>query len=99
MAVAIDGQPLAWAEISEERRQRYREKLSGLYGHEGDEAAYNALTRDKQEALDLLSGRLIDADLWRHVGRIVNVYGRGGVGMYFSAVSDLETDLEGRRQF
>ena len=60
MAVAIDEQPLAWAEISEEKRQRYREKLSGLWGHEGDEGAYNALTRDKQEALDLLSGRLID---------------------------------------
>lgn len=99
MAVAIDEQPLAWAEISEERRQRYREKLNGLYGHEGDEAAYNALTRDKQEALDLLSGRLIGAELWRHLGRISNVYGRGGVGMYFSAVSDLETDLQGRRQF
>src|ERR671914_1623714 len=99
MAVEIDEQPRVWAEISEESRERYREKLSGLYGHEGDEAAYNALTHDKQEALDLLSGRLIAQDLWHHVGRIVNVYGRGGVGMYFSAVSDLESDLRGRRQF
>ena len=99
MADAIDEQPRAWAGISQERRERYQNKLGGLYGHDGDEAAYNALTRDKQEALDLLSGRLISLDLWRHVGRIVNVYGRGGVGMYFIAVSDLESDLRSRRQF
>ena len=99
MAVAIHEEPRAWAEISQERRERYRNKLSGLYGHDGDEAAYNALTRDKQEALDLLSDRLVGLDLWRHVGRIVNVYGRGGVGIYFSAASDLESDLQSRRQF
>ena len=99
MDLAIDEKPLTWAEISAEKRERYRERLSGLYGHEGDEAAYNALTRDKQEALDLISARLISHDLWRHIGRIVNVYGRGGVGMYFCAVSDLESDLHSRRQF
>ena len=98
-AVTDDGPPRTWAALSDERRERYQHKLSGLYGHEGDEAAYNALTRDKQEALDLLSARLVNQNLWRHVGRIVNVYGRGGVGMYFGAVSDLETDLQGRRQF
>ena len=99
MAVLHDEEPRTWAGISEERRERYRGKLSGLWGHEGDDGAYNALTRDKQEALDLLSDRLISFDLWRHVGRIVNVYGRGGVGMYFSAVSDLESDLLSRPQF
>jgi hypothetical protein len=99
MALPIDEPPLVWAEMPEERRQRYADKLDGIYGYEGDEGAYNSLPRDKQEALDLISGRLIQAGLWQHVGRIVNVYGRGGVGMYFSAVSDLESDLEGRRQF
>lgn len=99
MASPIDEPPLAWAEISHEKQQRYADKLNGLYGQEGDEAAYNALPRDKQEALDQLSGRLIQVNLWQHVGRIVNVYGLGGVGMYFNAVSDLESDLLGRRQF
>ncbi len=99
MPLADDESPRHWADLSEERREHYGNKLSGLYGHEGDEAAYNALTRDKQEALDLLCDRLVSVELWGHVGQIVNVYGRGGVGMYFSAVSDLESDLGGRRQF
>jgi len=99
MAVAVDEQPRKWAEISDERQRRYRTRLSGLYGHDGDENAYNVLPRDKQEALDLLSDRLVQHDLWHYVGQIVNVYGRGGVGMYFSAVSDLESELRARRQF
>lgn len=98
-SVASEEQPRTWAEISAEKRERYQDKLTGLYGHEGDEAAYNVLPRDKQEALDLLSERLISFNLWRHVGRIVNVYGRGGVGMYFSAASDLESELQDRQQF
>lgn len=88
-----------WAELSEEERRRFENKLSGIYGHEGDEAAYNALTNDKQEALRLISGRLIQADLWQYVGKIVNVYGIGGVGMYFSPVGDLAAELDGRRMF
>ncbi|HKP38430.1 MAG TPA: hypothetical protein VJT71_16340 [Pyrinomonadaceae bacterium] len=92
-------EPLEWAELSEEERGRYRGKLSGLWGHEGDEAAYDSLTRDKQEALALISGRLASVDLWRFVGKIVNVYGRGGVGLYFGAVADLESELNGRPEF
>lgn len=97
--VPIDERPRTWAEISGEQKERYVNKLNGLYGWGDDEAVYNALPRDKQEALDLLSEQLIRADLWQHVGRIVNVYGQGGVGMYFTAPSDLESELEGRRQF
>ena len=89
-----------WAELSELERLRFQGKLSGLYGHEGDEAAYNSLPVDKQEALKLISGRLVQQDLWRYVGPIVNVYGVGGVGMYFSAaVSDPEVVLDQRRNF
>jgi hypothetical protein len=88
-----------WAELSEEERDRYPGKLSGIYGHEGDEAAYNTLTIDKQEALKLISERLIRADLWQYVGRIVNVYGVGGVGMYFSPIGDLAAELDRRRAF
>lgn len=88
-----------WAELSEQERQRYGGKLSGIYGHEGDEEAYNALTNDKHEALKLISLRLIQSDLWQYVGRIVNVYGVGGVGMYFSPAGDLASELDGRREF
>jgi hypothetical protein len=88
-----------WDELSEQARQRYENKLGGLYGHESDEAAYNELTVDKQEALDLISARLLSLDLWKYVGRIVNVYGIGGVGLYFSAVGDLDAELSKRRQF
>ena len=101
MSMSIDAGevPGKWAELSEEEQLRYRGKLSGLWGHEGDEAAYDSLTRDKQEALALISGRLIKLDLWHSVGRIVNVYGRGGVGLYFDATNDLEAELSGRRKF
>jgi hypothetical protein len=66
---------------------------------EGDRAAYDALPHDKQEALALLSSRLVALDLWQSVGRIVNVYGQGGVGMYFDGAADLESELERRRGF
>src|ERR1041385_4267554 len=88
-----------WADLSENERDQYGNRLSGIYGHEGDEAAYNALTIDKRAALKLISGRLIRADLWQYVGSIVNVYGLGGVGMYFSAAGDLAAELDRRPEF
>ena len=88
-----------WAELSDQERDRYRRKLGGLYGHAGDEAAYNAVAVDKHEALRLISDSLIRADLWQYVGKIVNVYGVGGVGMYFSPVGDLAKKLDRRREF
>jgi hypothetical protein len=91
--------PGKWADLAEGERLRYRGKLSGLWGHQGDEAAYDSLTRDKQEALALISERLTKFDLWHCVGRIVNVYGRGGVGLYFDATCDLEAELSRRREF
>ncbi len=94
-----DRAPSTWAELSEPERDRYGAKLSGIYGHEGDEPAYNTLTPDKHEALRLICDRLIHADLWRYVGRIVNVYGVGGVGMYFRPLGDLAAELDRRREF
>jgi hypothetical protein len=95
----MDPRASTWAELSEQERDRYQGRIGGIYGHEGDEAAYNALANDKQEALKLISGRLIRTGLWQYVGRIVNVYGVGGVGMYFGALGDLDADLERRREF
>lgn len=101
MSMSIDAAELPgkWSELSDEERVRYQGRLGGLWGHEGDEAAYDSLTRDKQEALALISERLIKLDLWKSVGRIVNVYGRGGVGIYFDATGDLEAELSRRRKF
>lgn len=88
-----------WADLSARRLLQYRGKLTGLYGHDGDQAAYDFLPRDKQEALALISDRLVSLDLWQYVDRIVNVYGQGGVGMYFSGRSGLEPVLDKRRDF
>jgi hypothetical protein len=79
--------------------EEFRGRLQGLYGCEGYEEAYAALALDKREALFLLARRLIEIDLWHAVGTIVNVYGKGGVGMYFSATLDLEAELRSRRDF
>jgi len=88
-----------WAGLRQQERDLYQGKLSGIYGYEGDEAAYNALANDKHEALNLISGRLIRVGLWEYVGRIVNVYGVGGVGMYFSPLRDLAAELDRRSEF
>jgi hypothetical protein len=88
-----------WIELPEEVRLRFRGKLSGLFGVTGDEAAYDSLARDKQEALMLLSQRLVELALWQSVTRIVNVYGQGGVGLNFTADAECETLLLGRKDF
>ncbi len=77
----------------------FRGKLDGLYGRQSDEQAYSALPVDKREALALLARRLTEVGLWTAVGRIVNVYGLGGVGMYFNATVDLVSKLRGRKDF
>jgi hypothetical protein len=85
--------------LPESMPERFRGKLAGLYSVEGDEDAFAALAMDKREALLLLARRLIEIDLWRAVGKIVNVYGLGGVGFYFSATFDLEAELRSRKDF
>lgn len=91
--------PATWAELPELIRSHLEGKLAGLYGYDEDETAFAAVPQDKREALVLLMRRLIGLDLWKSVGKIVNVYGRGGVGMYFSATSDLESELTNRSDF
>jgi hypothetical protein len=77
----------------------FREKLAGMYGWGSDQQVYAALPQDKRAALLLIATRLIQKDLWPAVGRIVNVYGMGGVGLYFGALTDLESELKARRDF
>jgi hypothetical protein len=91
--------PRTWAELPDSIRKLLEGKLSGLYGCDGDEAVFTGVPQDKREALVLLMRRLVGVDLWKSVGKIVNVYGMGGVGMYFDATSDLESELASRRNF
>ena len=77
----------------------FRGKLEGLYGWGTDQQVYAALPRDKRAALLLVARRLLEKNLWNAVGRIVNVYGVGGVGLYFGALIDLESELKTRRDF
>lgn len=77
----------------------FRGRLEGLYGWGADEEVYARLPIDKRAALLLISRRLTAVDLWRAVRRIVNVYGLGGVGLYFDSQIDLESELKGRRDF
>ena len=96
---SADPVPETWAELPELMRSRLRGKLAGLYGFDPDETAFAALPRDKCEALALIMRRLVGLDLWQNVGEIVNVYGQGGVGMYFGANLDLESKLRSRNDF
>lgn len=91
--------PATWAELPESIRSNLQGKLAGLYGYDEDETAFAAVPQDKREALVLLLRRLVGLDLWKSVSKIVNVYGQGGVGMYFSATSDLESGLSSRSDF
>lgn len=77
----------------------FRGKLEDMYGWGSDEQVYATLPLDKRAALLLISSRLIQKDLWNAVGRIVNVYGMGGVGLYFDALIDLESELRARNDF
>ncbi len=77
----------------------FRGRLEGMYGWGSDQEVYAALPQDKRAALLLIAIRLWQKDLWNAVGRIVNVYGVGGVGLYFGALIDLESELKARRDF
>lgn len=91
--------PSAWNDLPESIRGLLRGKLAGLYGFAGDETAFAAIPQDKREALSLLMRRLVGLGLWQNVAKIVNVYGQGGVGMYFSSDFDLESELNSRPDF
>ena len=86
-------------DFPDEMPEQLRGKLAGLWGWGDDKDVFRKLPLDKREALLLLADRLNRLDLWQAVGRIVNVYGTGGVGMYFCATLDLERTLDGRADF
>jgi hypothetical protein len=90
---------MLWKDLGEETRRALARKLEGLYGQERDEAAFDSLAEDKQEALLILLRRLSELELWHAVRRIDNVYGKGGVGMSFTSWPQLWSSLCRRADF
>jgi hypothetical protein len=64
-----------------------------------DEAAFDALTEDKHQALLLVFNRMRAQELWRLVKSIDNVYGEGGVGISFAAWPLIRSTLARRKDF
>jgi hypothetical protein len=80
-------------------REALAGKLSGLWGAESDEAAFNNFPEDKQQALLIVVTRLREKGLWQVIRKIDNVYGEGGVGLGFSAWPVIISTLKGRKDF
>lgn len=90
---------IRWRDLPSDAREALAGKLVGLYGAPGDEAAFDALPEDKQQALLLILGRLRAKRLWHLAKRIDNVYGEGGVGIGFLAWPAIESTLSRRKDF
>ncbi|HEX3281985.1 MAG TPA: hypothetical protein VHR36_12200 [Pyrinomonadaceae bacterium] len=97
--VETDVKQLAWSELAPELRDAFGGKLAGLFEAATDEAAFNALSIDKQQALLLLLTRLQAKDVWHLIRNITNVYGEGGVGIAFNCWPMLEWTLSRRKDF
>jgi len=90
---------LTWADLDAETRENLDSKLDGLYGFGSTPNAFSTIAIDKQQALLLLMRRLVALKLWDAVRLIDNVYGEGGVGIYFSAWPYLWSTLQRRKDF
>lgn len=90
---------LRWRELPAAVRDALTGKLVGLWGAVSDEAAFDSLTEDKQQALLLVLRRMQAKDLWHLVRSIDNVYGEGGVGMGFAAWPSIQSTLSRRKDF
>jgi hypothetical protein len=90
---------LRWRELPETTRAALARKLEGLYEGTGDEAIFDALAVDKQQALLILVRRFLTLELWDTVRRIENLYGEGGVGMSFLAWPFIRSTIERRADF
>jgi hypothetical protein len=90
---------LRWRELTAEARDALTGKLVGLWGAVSDEAAFDSLTEDKQQALLLVLNRMQAKALWHLVRSIDNVYGESGVGIAFTARPFMQSTLSRRRDF
>jgi len=96
---SADVQQLAWSDLAADLRDAFAGRLTGLWDAATDEAAFNALSVDKQQALLLLLSRLQDKEVWHLVRNITNVYGEGGVGIEFNSWPQLEATLARHNDF
>lgn len=98
-AAAETDAPPRWAELPAETRAQLEGRLAGLYGHGGDESAYDSLAADKRQALLIFARRLARFGLWQGVERVTNVWGEGGVGLDFVAAEDFHAALASHPRF
>ena len=94
-----DAEQLHWRDLSADARAALAGRLAGLWGAPTDEAAFDSLATDKQQALLLLLRRVRQKDLWHVVRKVTNVYGVGGVGMSFDAWPVVRSTLKRRSDF
>ena len=97
--VADNTELLHWRDLSADVRGALAGRLVGLWGAQTDEAAFDSLASDKQQALLLLLRRIQQKDLWHVVRKVTNVYGEGGVGMSFDAWPVVVSTLTRRTDF
>ena len=55
--------PLQWTDLSKDSRELLTGKLAGLWGAPTDQAAFESLAIDKQQALIMLLARICDKGL------------------------------------
>ncbi len=96
---SADVQQLVWSELAPDLRAALSGKLAGLWDATTDEAAFNVLSVDKQQALLLILTRLQEKDVWHLIRNVTNVYGEGGVGIEFNCWPQLESTLSRRKDF
>jgi hypothetical protein len=96
---SADVQQLVWSELAADLRNALDGKLAGLWNARTDEAAFNSLSIDKQQALLLLLAQLQEKEIWYLIRNVTNVYGEGGVGIEFSSWPQLESILARRKDF
>ena len=94
-----DVQQLVWSRLAADLRDALNGKLAGLWDAQSDEAAFDSLSVDKQQALLLILARLQAKDVWHLIRNITNVYGEGGVGIEFNAWPQLEATLVRHNDF
>lgn len=90
---------IRWRDLPADTRDALSGKLVGLWGAESDEAAFDSLSEDKQEALLLVFSRMHAKGLWGLVRNVENVYGEGGVGISFAAWPLIRSTLTRRKDF
>lgn len=89
----------SWQNLADEFREALTGKLSGMWGAASDEAAFDSLPLDKQQALLIFTARLRAKGLWQLIRKITNVYGEGGVGLGFAAWPLIISTLDRRKDF